>query len=107
MNVFLLLVFSRGISENMYNFSTLENRALKGTLISLSGLCFFVFGFTLYNESNKSFDEDYEDFSDPLGTFFDADEEIDAYTEQEFIEKVLDSKNNPETVSAKEPESKK
>jgi hypothetical protein len=106
MNVFLLLVFSRGISENMYNFSTLENRALKGTLISLSGLCFFVFGFTLYNESNKSFDEDYEDFSDPLGTFFDADEEIDAYTEQEFIEKVLASKNNPKPVSDKGPESK-
>ena len=85
----------------MYNFSTLKNDALKGTLISLSGLCFLVFGVALYNESNNSYDEDYEDFSDPLGTFFDADEEIDANTEQKFIKKVLATKNNPEIVSNK------
>ena len=102
MNMLLLLVFSRGISENMYNFSTLKNDALKGTLISLSGLSFLVFGVTLFNESQKSFDEDDEDFSDPLGTFLDADEEIDAYTEQKFIENVLASKNKPETVSDNE-----
>lgn len=100
MNIILLFVFSRGISENIYNFSTLKNEALKGTLTGLSGLALLIFGVLLYGESNTIIDEDYEDFSDPLTMFVDAEEDDDEMVKQQHIKKILDSLEKSESMNS-------